>query len=47
MLVLWLAPVLALRGKISGDIKTSLTVPGTDLKRCIPHESDLGAGLVA
>lgn len=53
MLLLLLAPALALSGykavggKIRGEIKTSLTVPGTDLKRCIPHESELGAGLAA
>jgi hypothetical protein len=53
MLLLLLAPALALRGykavrgKIRGEIKTSLTVPGTDLKRCIPQESDLGTGLAA
>lgn len=49
MLLLLLAPALALRGykavrgKIRGEIKTSLTVPGTDLQRCMPRESDLGA----
>ena len=53
MLLLLLAPAFALRGykavrgKIRGEIKTSLTVPGTDLKRCIPRESNLGAGLAA
>lgn len=53
MLLLLLAPALALsgykavRGKIRGEIRTSLTVPGSDLKRCIPHESDLSAGLAA
>lgn len=53
MLFLLLAPALALRGykavrgKIRGEIKASLTVPGTDLKRCIPRESHLGTGLAA
>jgi hypothetical protein len=53
MLLLLLAPALALRGyeavrgKIRGEIRTSLTIPGTDLKRCIPQESDLGTGLAA
>lgn len=53
MLLLLLTPVFALRGyeavrgKIRGEIKTSLTVPGTDLQRCIPHESELGTGLAA
>ena len=53
MLLLLLAPALALRGykavrgKIGGEIRTSLTVPGTDLKRCIPHRHDLGARLAA
>jgi len=51
VLLLLLAPAFALRGykavrgKIRGEIKTSLTVPGTDLKRCIPHESELSSGL--
>ncbi len=53
MLLLLLAPTLvlrgykAVRGKVRGEIKTSLTVPGTDLKRCIPGESDLSTGLAA
>lgn len=53
MLLLLLAPALALRGykavrgRIRGEIKTSLTVPGTDLMRCIPQESDLSTGLAA
>jgi hypothetical protein len=53
MLLLLLAPTLvlrgykAVRGKIRGEIRTSLTVPGTDLKRCIPREGDVSAGLVA
>lgn len=53
MLLLLLAPALALRGykavhgKIRGEIKTSLTVSGTDWKRCIPQESNLSTGLAA
>lgn len=53
MLLLLLAPVFVLRGyeavrsKIRGEIKTSLTVPGTDLKRCIPAEGHINVGMAA